>query len=259
MSNSYRRPGRKAFISVHAGYGAGKTWLAHTAPGPRLAADTEGGTWDVEHEGLVKKLWLPGREPVPEVDENTSVTIDITSDRLLMETIDWLGTSDDDPFETFIVDSFTEAQKQSKRRVAAKMRGSYSEEAYDPDAVFDQQAWGRLLNNGELILTKLRDLTRPSARRPRNVVLILPSDIEQVPIRTRLQGALRKDFPGFVDLMGYLMTGTDDKGEETWGLAITPTEKWEAKCRLHRVKQRYGAVIVKPNISEIIATINEGA
>lgn len=244
------------FLAIHGGFGAGKSWLAHTAPGPRLALDTEGGSWDVEHEGLVRRLWVPGAEPLPtDLTENTSVTVDITKATQLEEAIDWLAASSDDPFESVIVDSFVEAQKQSKRRVAAKANGHYADEAYDPDAVFDQQAWGRLLNNGEYVLSKLRDLTRPTAKRPRNVVLVLPSDIEAVPIRPLLQGATRKHFPGYIDLMGYLMPGTDESGNEQWGLAITPTEKWEAKCRAHSIKQHYGPFIINPNLSEILSVI----
>lgn len=248
------------FIAIHGGFGAGKSWLAHTAPGPRLAFDTEGGTWDVEHDGLERRLWVPGEEPFPTgLAPNTSVTVDITTASQLQEAIAWIAQAPEaDEIETLIVDSFTEAQKQSKRQVAAKAGGKYSEEAYDPNATFEQQAWGRLLNNGELVMAKLRDLTRPSARRPRNVALVLPSDIEMTPVRPLLQGALRKQFAGYVDLLGYLQAGTNEAGEDMWGLYITPTPTHEAKCRTHRVKQHYGPFIVNPNITEILSVINQG-
>lgn len=246
------------FMSAHGGWGSGKTWLLHTMPGPRLIFDTEGGFEDVE---VPLKLWNPLEEPCPDADDNESVVIDVTTLAQIKEGMRVLKTGDH-PFLSFGMDSLTEGQKQLKTQVS-NTKGL----DYDPDAVFDQQAWGRLLNNAELLIRDMRDLTRPTSKKRMHGMIVMGSDLESAPIRPLLQGALRKHMAGFVRLDGYLFNTIDTKGafgpegEIIRVMNINDAHGAVAKCNMHKVNEHYknsgnGYQIVNPNMAEILAIAN---
>jgi len=239
---------RRIMMAVHGWWGSGKTWLAHTTPGPRLVMDQEGGSEDVEVPLI---HWNPLTEPIPSgLTPDTSVVVDISEYSLVLHILGLLE-SGNHPFETVILDSLTENQKQLKESVAKP--GA----AYDPNAVFDQQAWGRLLNNGELVIRRLRNLTRKASKKRVNVVVVMGSDTEAVPVKPLLQGALRKSLAGFFDLEGYLFTALDNETkQEVRIMQITPSAEAEAKCRLHKVKVHYGTHIINPDVRNILAALN---
>lgn len=241
---------RRIMMAVHGWWGSGKTWLAHTSPGPRLVLDMEGGSEDVPVP-IVE--WDATTSGIPTgLTDDTSVVVDIQDYAVLTELLRTLKTGNH-PFESVVLDSLTEQQKLLKTRVARP--GS----EYDPNAVFDQQAWGRLLNNGELVMRQLRDLTRKGAAKRINCVVVMGSDTESIPIKPLLQGALRKSLAGFFDLEGFLYTAiNNDTKEEARVLQISPTPEAEAKCRLHLLKLAHGTHIINPDIREILAVINAG-
>jgi len=245
------------FMMVHGGWGVGKTWLVHSMPGHRIVFDTEGGFEDVQ---VPVVLWDPLNEPIPEIKhENTSVVVDVTHLDQVKEGVRILKTGDH-PFTSFGLDSFTESQKQLKTEV------SDTEGEYDPNAVFDHQAWGRLLNNGELIVRDMRNLTRPSAARRMHGLVVMGSDMEAAPIRPLLQGAMRKHMAGFFRLEGYLYQTVGKEGGEFEGqvirvMNINPAHAAEAKCNMHLVNEKYrdagaGYQILNPNMADIIAVAN---
>lgn len=236
---------RRISMSIHGWWGAGKSWLADTAPGPRLILDAEGGVYDTPSP---KVRWDP-YDPIPSVSEETSVVVDVQEWDPVRQSMAVL-LSGKHPFESVIVDSMTEAQKQLKQAIARPG------EAFDPNAVFDQQAWGRLLNNMELTIRQLRDLTRPTARRRVNVIVVLGSDTEAVPAKPLLQGGLRKSLAGFFDIQGFLFVGRDDNQNEVRVLQISPDSLAEAKCRLHKLKVAVGAHMMNPTIPDILSIIN---
>jgi hypothetical protein len=217
-------------MMVHGGWGVGKTWLVHSMPGPRLILDTEGGWEDVEVPTL---LWDPLSEPLPTgIDEDTSVIVEVTDLPTMKEAIRVLKTGEHS-FVSFGLDSLTESQKQLKTRVADLNN------EYDPNAIFDQQAWGRLLNHGELIVRDLRDLTRAGATKRMHGLVVMGSDTEMVPIKPLLQGALRKSLAGFFRLEGYLFRAVNDGGEDIRVMNISPAQGAEAKSNLHLVNMFY--------------------
>lgn len=238
---------RRIMMAVHGWWGSGKTWLAHTAPGPRLDMNLEGGSEDVQVPII---HWNPLTEPLPTgLTPDTSVVVDISEYSTVVHLLGLLE-SGNHPFESVILDSLTESQKQLKEAVARP--GA----AYDPNAVFDQQAWGRLLNNGELVIRRLRNLTRKGSKKRVNVVIIMGSDTEATPVKPLLQGALRKSLASFFDLEGYLFTALDDAKAEVRVMQIVPTAEAEAKCRLHNIKVHYGSHIINPDVREMLAALN---
>ena len=247
---------RKAYFAIHGWGGAGKTWLAHTLPGPRLVLDTEGGSFDTadrEDREVHIRLWDPKTEPLPgglTAADTVVVNIrDLTKIRPMMLLLE----SGQHPFESIILDSFSEMQAMMKTQVANPGN------EYDPNAVFDHQAWGRLKNHGGMLLRDLRDLTWPDSPKPVNVAVVLFSDNETVPAVPLHEGGIRKAMIGWFDLVGYLFTSRQpDTQEEIRVLQISRDGTAEAKCRLHQVKKTYGAYIEHPDLAEILNTLNGG-
>lgn len=252
--------GRRIIVAVHGWWGSGKTWFAHTAPGPRLVFDMEGGSEDVQVHRL---YWLPKTNTLVDENDDLAEWSDVTEDTSVIVHIEDFGLvtwllnyleAGNHPFNSVIFDSFTESQKQIKQKVAKPG------DEYDPNAVFDMQAWGRLLNNGELVIRRLRDLTKRSANRRVNVIVVMGSDTESVPVRPLLQGALRKSLAGFFDLEGYLYTATNKETQEVARIMQTnPSAEAEAKCRLHRLNEAHGSHIINPDLREMLAVVNGGS
>lgn len=247
---------RKAYFGIHGWGGAGKTWLAHTLPGPRLALETEMGAFDTadrEDREVNIILWDPLSEPIPEgLSTADTVIVGIRDLRKIRPLITMLE-SGQHPFESVILDSFTEMQAMLKTQVA-NPGGEY-----DPNGIFDHQAWGRLKNHGGQILRDLRDLTWPDSKKPVNVAVVMYSDDEAVPAVPLLEGGIRKALNGWFDLVGYLFTAVHpETKQEIRVLQIARDHTAIAKCRLHSVKVKYGTHIESPDLGEILDTLNGG-
>ena len=244
LGDNYRR----ISFWIHGWWGAGKTWLGQSLPGTKLILDTEGGAWDTPSD---KVLWSPTTEPVPVVDKGTSVVADITEWPQFQKAVEILETGNH-PFDSVIADSVSSMQEQLKMSVQDRKDPN----AYNPNAVFADHAWGRLLENMRYLFRRMMVLRRPSSPRQINVALISGSNTEAVPIAPLLEGGIRTKVPGMVNIMGYLTAEPDEKGEELRVMQIVSTKMVVAKCNEHRVKEHYGPMIVSPNLTEIIAVAN---
>ena len=246
---------RKAYFGIHGWGGAGKTWLAHTLPGPRLALETEMGAFDTadrEDREVRITLWDPLTEPVPTGLEAKDTVVVGIRDLTKIGAVMALLEGGQHPFESLILDSFTEMQDMLKRNVASPG------EQYNPNATFDMQAWGRLKNHGSMMLRDLRDLTWPDAIKPINVAVVMYSDDESVPAVPLLEGGIRKAMNGWFDLVGYLFTSVHPETKsEIRVLQIARDNTAIAKCRLHSVKVAYGTHIEHPDLAEILKTLNK--
>lgn len=236
---------RRITVLCHGWWGSGKSWFAATAPGPRLVLDTEGGFYDTPGTHVV---WNP-LDPLPDVDKDTSVIVDV-QDWGTVEMLRDVLRSGNHPFESVIIDSLHELQDQLKRAVAKPG------ETYNPNATFEMQAWGRLLNNMALFLRELRDLSRPSSARPVNIVLVAGTDDEKIPAKPLLEGGVRKLIAGWYDVVGYMTEAKNQANEEVRVLQIAPGPTAVAKCRLHNLKERYGTEIVNPDFRKMLAVVN---
>ena len=240
-SSDYRR----ISVLIHGWWGAGKSWLASTAPGPRLVLDTEGGFYDTPGDHIV---WDP-TTPIPsKLDKDTSVIVDVQDWADVERVRDTLAG--EHPFQSVIVDSLHELQNLLKRAVATPGR------QYNPNATFEMQAWGRLLNNMGEFLRDLRNLTRPGAHQRVNVVLVSGTNDEIVPAKPLLEGGIRKVLVGFYDVVGYLTEAKDQNQNDVRVLQIAPTPLAVAKCRLHNLQVKHGSQIVNPDIRKMLAVVN---
>lgn len=257
---------RRVFLLIHGPYGTGKTTLANTAPGPRLVLDAEGGSYDVD-----KPIYLldpeemtvhtyPAMEPIPwagaktAIDKDATVIVDIVDYQSYRLALDLVKTGNH-PFNSVILDSLTEIQKQLKDALRPVTFGDYVKADYD--------VWDQLLEFMEADVRAFRDLKRPSSKRPVNFVIVAASNVEEHPRRPVLQGGLRKSLPGFVDLEGYLhveYVTDEDTGKVTKRrvLDISPHDEApaEVKCRLRLLEARFGDKMWDPTIGRIISTVN---
>lgn len=242
MKSDYRR----ISVLVHGWWGSGKSWFAATSPGPRLVLDTEGGFYDTPGEHII---WDPST-PIPTgLDKDSSVIVDVTEWAQVEVVRDYLRTGNH-PFNSVIVDSIHELQNQLKRSV------QNPGDAYNPNSVFDMQAWGRLLNNMGEFLRELRNLTRPGATRRINVVLVSGTDDEKVPAKPMLEGGIRKAIAGFYDVVGYMTVGQNAQKEEIRVLHTVANSLHVAKCRLHNLTVKYGGAIPNPDFRKMLAVVN---
>lgn len=244
---------RHLFMLIHGPYGTGKTTLASTAPGPQLWLDAEGGAQDIN---MTVVDWDPS-EPVPAMEDpaNTAVVVDIHDWKTYRMALD-VVQSGNHPFNTVILDSLTEIQKQLKDALMPDNDfGNYKKADYD--------TWDQLLVFMENDVRKFRNLSRVGSKRPVNVIIVAASNVEEYPRRPILQGALRRSLPGFVDVEGYLHVEhvvDDQTGEkqERHVLDISPHDESvaEVKCRPPLLKEAHGSAIWDPNIKRILRTVN---
>lgn len=241
MADDYRR----ISVLVHGWWGAGKSWFAASCPGPRLVLDTEGGFHDTPGDHV---LWSPTDSLPTGLTKDSSVIVDVQNWGTLEDTRAVLREKH--PFKSVIIDSLHELQDQLKREVAEPG------EVYNPNATFQMQAWGRLLNNMGLFLRELRDFTRPGTLSPVNVVLVCGTDDEKVPAKPLLEGKARQIITGFYDVVGYLTEAKDSKQNDIRVLSISPSPLHVAKCRLHNLKVKHGSEIINPDFRKMLAVVN---
>ncbi len=237
---------RRISLLIHGWWGAGKSWLAATAPGPRLVLDTEGGFYDTPGEHTV---WDPTSALPTGLTKESTVIVD-TQSWDTVEDVRAILRSGDHPFESIVLDSLHELQTLLKRAVARPG------EAYNPNATFEMQAWGRMLNNMGEFLRELRDLTRPGSAKRLNVVLVSGTNDEMIPAKPLLEGGIRKVITGFYDVVGYLTETKDQNQKDVRVLQISPDPAAVAKCRLHNLKVKHGDHIPNPDIRKMLAVVN---
>lgn len=244
---------RRLYLHIHGWFGAGKTWMAATAPGPVLFADVEGGVFDTPNP---KVLWDDVKDDLNQIknEKDLIVVKKLTTERELVGMIDMLMSGkygeQPHPFESFVVDSLSMFQMKLKREVQSPGK------EFDPDVKVDWDGWNRLLNHMLMRCEDLLSVTHPSHVKPVNVVLVSGTDREQTFARPLLEGAFRKRLPGLVDLHGFMRTDRIE-GEDTPCLYFRSTDVIDAKNRLDGVSKQWPeGRIVSPTIPKILAALN---
>ena len=238
------KPGylRTSFV-VHGSAGTGKTWLAQTLPGPRLVLDAEGGVYDVPFVNPI--MWDPLTEDVPSgLTPEDTVIVSVEKWEQFLEAVN-VVLSDNHPFESVILDSYTEIQRVVKDNLSDDRGLDYK---------FQYDDWGALLNRMEKLTRHLQHKTRPNSKKPINLALVCGTNDESGKAKFLLEGQLRVRLPYWLDMVGYL---THERNPQTGALDrvlwIKGTQSREAKCRVHAVAETYGEYIADPNLTEIIA------
>lgn len=229
-------------ILVHAEAKVGKSWLANTAPAPRLILDAEGGTRFLKGK---KVLWDPHKEAPPAAGDWETCVVYVRSYETVHLVYKWL-VSGEHPFISLAIDSVTEVQKRCKDALTGA------------DRRMEQQDWGDLLSKIEDLVRKLRDLTFHPTKPLTCVVLVALTKMREGKFRPMVQGALAESLPGFPDVVGFMYTETSDVDGTKRKLAIQPV--WPtllAGDRTDLLTEHYGPIITNPNLTEMISVLNQ--
>lgn len=230
---------RSLSLIVHGEPGTGKTRLGATAPAPRLVLDIEGGSRFLP---VKKIIWDPMTQAPPTPSDEWDTCIVYVRDyKVIKRTYDWLAAGKH-PFRSVIIDSLTEAQKRLIDQVSGTDQPT-------------QQDWGAILRTLEDFVRKLRDLTFHATFPLETVVVICLSHMRDGKFRPFVKGQLELSLPGFVDVVGYLYNEATPEGEVERKLLISPLGQFDAKDRTGLLTEKYGSVIVQPNIATILSTI----
>jgi len=213
---------------VYGEPGAGKTYLAATAPNP-LFVDVEGGTMTIRNR------------QIPVAKAECWADVEEILDHLQAGTKGWTG------FETLVIDSISEVQYLCNEALLIE-NFARKPDTLDPD-VLDQQGWGKSFVRMNRILRRFRNL-------PMHVVMtalvdVVKDDItKKVSYRPLVQGKFGVILPGIMDVLGYLYTETDpeDDNELVRMLLVQPMGKYIARERIGTL----GTVVQKPTIPYII-------
>jgi hypothetical protein len=206
-------------LLIHGEPKAGKTHLAHTAPGPRLILDAENGSRFIRGRRV---SWDPATDAPPAAGEWDTCVVQVRDFSTLAHAYTWLN-SGQHAFRSVVLDSLTEIQKRCKDQLTGT------------DDVVTERAWGQLLVRMERLVRDFRDLTmHPTAPIEALVILALSQD-KGGKWRPAIQGGLGVSLPGFVDVIGYLAaietTGDDGTVHRTRRLLVAPHSQFEAGDR----------------------------
>lgn len=229
----------KLLLSVHGDAKVGKSWLADSAPGPRLVLDIEGG---VDFTKSKKILWDPRQSPPKDLDESCSVIARITHFDQIGLIYQWLQTGDH-PFRSVIFDSLSELQKRCRDSVAGVNAP-------------DQQEWGVILGKMEGLVRGFRDMMMEVAQPMEIIVFVSGSHDHGGKRRPMLQGQFGDTFPYYMTVVGYLYLDHQPDGSLCRRLLINPIGPYEAGDRTHLLTQHYGKNIDEPNITEMMEVVN---
>lgn len=220
---------------IYGESGAGKSFVADTAPGPRLILDAEGGSEFTP--SWPKVMWNPNSYAPPGMqgcepgqEQLTETTRVIVRDwQTLTRVYQWLD-SGNHGFQSVVMDSLTEIQKRCKDKITTT-------------GGMQTQDWGQLLNDMEILVRQFRDLKHHPVRPLRAVIVLALIGEKDGRYRPLVQGGLMKTLGGYYDVVGYLYTEQDATGQICRRMLIQPMGQYLAKDRTHVLTKTLGPVI----------------
>lgn len=228
---------RTLTMVVHGESGVGKSYLADTAPSPRLILDVEGGTRFTPSK---KVGWDP--KDAPPADDGTwdACVVTVTDLDTVRRAFQWLSTGQH-PFRSVIVDSLTEAQKRAVDKIAGTQ-------------AMKLQDYGTLGRESDSMVRHFRDLTM-NAVKPVEVVVFVcgtrEKGQEHAVVRPALIGQMAEQVGYVVDVMAYLAMTVNGEGELERRALFAPLDGVAAKDRTGRL----GVAMDNPSIPKMLEQV----
>lgn len=222
-------------LLLHGESGEGKSWLADTAPPPRLVIDLEGRAKYTPSGPKV--LWDP-RYPPPVYDGSWQTCVVNCHDFNTLQLVyQWLR-SGQHPFVSVVIDSLMEAQKRCIDQIVGM-------------EALQTQDWGTLLRKLEQLVRSYRDLTMIEANSVQFVILIVGTSINDKTgtAEPLLQGQLRKTVPYYIDTVGYMFQNPTPEGVFVRSMLVHKTPGFIAKDGTGKLP---GPVIPNPNLGTLV-------
>lgn len=232
---------RRLTLMIHGDAGHGKSWLADTAPGPRLLLDAEGRA---DYTPSRKVDWNPRQPPPADLGPADTAVVDVQDFDTVRLVQQWLA-SGQHPFKSVIIDSITELQQ----RVMDSVTGS-------PTIQPELQHWGNVLREMETFIRRMRDLRKHPTNPLWAFVVTAGSKERNAKQRALLAGQLADRVAYHFDVVGFLTRSLSADGGEERRLHIKPYGPIEAKDNTHLLSQHYGASIVDPNVEQMLLVLN---
>ena len=255
-----RNQRHNASFFIYGNTKTGKSSLAATAPGTKLALDAE-GSWNAfdgrenpnrPGEAYRVVYWDDPSQAPPKDDGTWDICV---ADILRWETVDlavnWL-VQRDHPFQAVIMDSVTETQSKCKAALESNGDMQYKD-------------WGQLLYRMETRIKRLRDLVKDIQNPLRTAVFTCEAKLRQdglfVP---KMEGSIRDGIPYWMNTIGCLRTAqvpnadgiiTDNSPVER-RLLVKPNPSFITGS--HFEDRFKTSVIVSPNITEMMGQIFPG-
>jgi len=243
---------RRLTILIHGETGAGKSWLANSAPGPRLVLDAEGRA-DYLHDTLADPsgktgqrivYWNP-RDDIPAESSDPSVTtvVDVQEFSDVAMPYQWLA-SGKHPFNSVVIDSLTEVQQRLIDKVAGTSQ-------------LQHNGWGEVLRELDAYIRKFRDLRKNKVRPLWAVVIVAGSQEKDGKQRPLVQGQIATRAPFHFDVVGYMgKRFTPEGGKERYLVIDGFDAALVAKDNTHYLTDHYGDTIINPSLSAMLAVLN---
>lgn len=226
-------------LLLHGDSGAGKSWLAGSAPPPLLVLDIEGRAKYLP--GGPKTYWDPAKDKPPEAGDWAICIVQVTDFSTIEAVYQWLQ-SGQHCFKSVAIDSLMEAQKRFIDKIVGMEQ-------------LQTQHWGEVLRHLEHVVRDYRDLTHKQSNTVECVIFTVGSKTNEAgKISPLLQGALKDTLPYFIDAVGYLYVTTNDQGEEQRNLLLAPRATVIAKDGTNRLG---GPIVVNPDLSELFARLSQ--
>jgi hypothetical protein len=215
---------------------AGKTWLADSAPAPRLILDAESNTRFLKSK---KTYWKPteGAPPVDDGSWETCIAY-IRDFNTLKMAYQWLA-SGKHPFNSVAIDSISESQQRCVDAIVGTEQ-------------LKLQDWGTLLREMSTLVRQYRDLlVHPT--KPLQCVIITAMTKENqagqsVPY---VQGQLATSLPYYIDVLGYLKGSWGEDGKFSNALLTKPHDRFAAGDRTGV----FPVIITNPNLTEMLELV----
>lgn len=218
---------------LHGPSKAGKSFLANTAPGPRLILDAEGNTRFLKGK---KTEWKNTFEPPPVHDGTWDTCIVYVRDfTTISHVFQWLNAGKH-PFRSIVIDSLSEVQQ----RCVDMLAGSEQ---------MKLQQWGELSRKVSELVRQYRDLlVHPSNPIDCVVYTAMTKQNQDGKWFPYVQGQLAVSLPYYVDIIGYLKAEIREDEGFTNFLLTKPHIAYEAGDRTGV----FDPVVTNPNIADLL-------
>lgn len=229
---------RKLSLVVFGEAGSGKSWLADTAPGPRLILDVEGGTRFTPSN---KVPWNPIGPP-PEFGPDDSLVVPVTSYKTMQDAAQWVFTGQL-KVNSIVVDSLSEAQLRAKDAIVGT----------NPMEIRD---YGTLLTKVDMLVRSIRDLTNPEPGKPEIDVAVFVAGVRErgkdhTALRPMLVGQMADWLAYRIDVQAYLDVALDGEGGLARHMVCAPIGGIAAKDRTGV----FGAGLDEPTVPKMLDQI----
>jgi hypothetical protein len=235
---------------VHGPSKAGKSSFSFTGPFPLCVLDAEGSTKFITTNGFagltgqdqkIRKIyWDPNTQSPPRHDGTWDVAVVQVLDWMTMRNAKERLQMEAHDFQSLSLDSITEIQRKCKANLGKP-------------ATMQQQDWGVLLHEMDLLIRGFRDLLLlDNSLRVVTFIAETEDQRSKGKWRPNMQGAIATSMPYWVDICGYAAQSIDESGARGMNLLVANDPNYEAG---ERVQGRLPDVIRNPRIVDILHAV----